>query len=169
MAYRLREDGFVNSKSNMTFNRHRDEARRFSEFALVALVKKIFGMFFNKTDGLLTTMVVHQYKPDEWHRFMDSCRRRLKFVLLHNGMKFACVPSNLETTTLYSEDRPSAQTMQRKTQMDGMCRLKNCQRFARETRWLCQIAVLPLPVGYNTGKGSISPFFKSLLWGRKAS
>lgn len=33
-----------------------------------------------------------EYKPTEWRLFIDSCKRSLKCVLLHNGNKFASIP-----------------------------------------------------------------------------
>ena len=40
----------------------------------------------------LSQMGLPGYDPDEWRFFMDSFKRSLKCVLLHNGNKFACVP-----------------------------------------------------------------------------
>lgn len=36
-------------------------------------------------------MGLKEYKP-EWRLFIDSCKRSLKCVLLHNGNKFASIP-----------------------------------------------------------------------------
>ncbi|CAH1107779.1 unnamed protein product [Psylliodes chrysocephalus] len=37
-------------------------------------------------------MGLKEYKPTEWRIFIDSCKRSLKCVLLHNGNKFALIP-----------------------------------------------------------------------------
>ncbi|KAI6653940.1 hypothetical protein LOD99_3116 [Oopsacas minuta] len=36
-------------------------------------------------------MGLSQYNPNEWRLFIDSSKRSLKCLLLHNGNKFACV------------------------------------------------------------------------------
>ncbi|GBO21190.1 hypothetical protein AVEN_254870-1 [Araneus ventricosus] len=41
--------------------------------------------------GLIANFKV-QYKPDEWRLFIDSSKRRLKAVLLHNGHEYTFVP-----------------------------------------------------------------------------
>lgn len=41
---------------------------------------------------LLLVMGLKEYKPTEWCLFIDSCKRSLKCVLLHNGNKFASIP-----------------------------------------------------------------------------
>ena len=33
-----------------------------------------------------------EYNLDEWRLFVDSSKRSLKYMLLYNGNKFACVP-----------------------------------------------------------------------------
>lgn len=57
--------------------------------------------FFSESDGLvycnnieklLEEMGLKEYKPTEWRLFIDSCKRSLKCVLLHNGNKFAAIP-----------------------------------------------------------------------------
>ncbi|XP_076815743.1 uncharacterized protein LOC143461765 isoform X1 [Clavelina lepadiformis] len=42
--------------------------------------------------GLLSSMGLLEYKPEEWRLFIDSSKKSLKCVLLRNGNKFACVP-----------------------------------------------------------------------------
>ncbi|ESN97976.1 hypothetical protein HELRODRAFT_177647 [Helobdella robusta] len=41
---------------------------------------------------LLHHLGVPQYKPEDWRLFIDSSKRSLKCVLLHNGNQFASVP-----------------------------------------------------------------------------
>lgn len=57
--------------------------------------------FFDENEGLvyctdiaklLLDMGLKEYKPTEWRLFIDSCKRSLKCVLLHNGNKFASIP-----------------------------------------------------------------------------
>ena len=47
---------------------------------------------------LLVKLGVPQYKPKDWRLFIDSSKRSLKCVLLHNGNQFASVPIAHSTT-----------------------------------------------------------------------
>ena len=51
--------------------------------------------------GLLEHMGVEEYVPDEWRLFVDSNKRSLKCVLLHNGNDYASVSHR----TLNSRER----------------------------------------------------------------
>ena len=57
--------------------------------------------FFTFEDGLVFCIDVHhlllivglrEYKPKEWRLFINSLKRSLKCVLLHNGNKFGSIP-----------------------------------------------------------------------------
>ena len=45
--------------------------------------------YCNNIEGLLSEMSLPEYNPDEWRLFIDSSKRSLKCVLLHNNNKFA--------------------------------------------------------------------------------
>ena len=86
LASRFSEHGIFDSKTKITFYRHRDEA---------------LGDYFTKEDnfafcknvkGLLTAMGVPQYKPGEWRLFIDNSKQSLKCVLLHNASTYAGIP-----------------------------------------------------------------------------
>ena len=47
---------------------------------------------------LLLKLGVPQYEPKDWRLFIDSSKRSLKCVLLHNGNQFASVPITHSTT-----------------------------------------------------------------------
>ena len=49
------------------------------------------SVYCNNIQSLLSEMGLPEYSPDEWRLFIDSSKRCLKCVLLHNGSKFACV------------------------------------------------------------------------------
>ena len=49
-------------------------------------------VYCNSIRGLFSEMGLPEYNPDGWRLFIDSYKRSLKCVLLHNGNKFACVP-----------------------------------------------------------------------------
>ena len=86
LASRLSEHHVLHSEARITYYRRRDEEliRYFSEEGDF--------VFCNNIPGLHSAMGLSQYNPNEWRLFIDSSKRSLKCVLLHNGNKFACVP-----------------------------------------------------------------------------
>ena len=48
--------------------------------------------YCNNIRGLFSEMALPKYNPDECRLFIDSSKRSLKYVFLHNGNKYACVP-----------------------------------------------------------------------------
>ena len=86
LASRLGEHGILDSGTKIAFYRDRDD-----------LLIRFFTMendfvCCNNIQGFLSEMGLSEYNPDEWRLFIDSSKRSLKCVLLHNGNKFACVP-----------------------------------------------------------------------------
>ncbi|PZC80047.1 hypothetical protein B5X24_HaOG215516 [Helicoverpa armigera] len=59
-------------------------------------------VFCNDIPGLLRSMGLPEYEAKDWRLFIDSSKRSLKCVLLHNGNKYACVPIG-HTTKLKEE------------------------------------------------------------------
>ena len=62
---------------------------------------KEFLSFFTKEEelvycrdvsGLLNKLGIEEYKPEDWPLFIDSSKRILKCVLLHNGNFYGSVP-----------------------------------------------------------------------------
>ena len=62
LASRLSEHGILDSKTKITFYRHRDET--LSDY----FTKEDNFVFCKNVKGLLTAMGVPQYKPGEWRR-----------------------------------------------------------------------------------------------------
>ena len=48
--------------------------------------------------GLLECLGIKIYDPNQWRLFIDSSKRSLKCVLLHNGNKYGSVPLAHSTT-----------------------------------------------------------------------
>ena len=48
--------------------------------------------------GLLECLGIEIYDPNQWRLFIDSSKRSLKCVLLHNGNKYGSVPLAHSTT-----------------------------------------------------------------------
>lgn len=49
-------------------------------------------VYCNNVSGLLHLMGLPKYRPEDWRLFIDSSKRSLKCVLLHNGNKLASIP-----------------------------------------------------------------------------
>ena len=49
-------------------------------------------VYGNNVAGLLRQLGVQQYDPQDWRLFIDSSKRSLKCVLLHNGNLYGSVP-----------------------------------------------------------------------------
>ena len=86
LASRLGDHGILDSGNKITFYRDRDD-----------LLIRFFTMedafvYCNNIQGLLSEMSLPEYNPDEWRLLIDSSKRSLKCVLLHNGNKFVSVP-----------------------------------------------------------------------------
>lgn len=88
---RLKQWKLVAPKVRSSFNRHRD---------------KTFTSFFtdhgtcvacNDVDGLLAAMGL-EHNPQDWRLFLDSSKRSLKVVLLHNQNTYPSIPIAYSTT-----------------------------------------------------------------------
>lgn len=86
LASRLQEKKLLLKGTKVTFYRTRDKSfRKFfsSESSLV---------YCNDISGLIETFSVTSYSSNDWRLFIDSSKKSLKAVLLHNGNKFASIP-----------------------------------------------------------------------------
>ena len=85
LASRLGEYGILDSGAKIRFHRGRDD-----------LLIRFFAMeddfVYCDTSRPLFKNGLLEYNPNEWRLFIDSSKRSLKCVLLHNSNKFACVP-----------------------------------------------------------------------------
>lgn len=55
-------------------------------------------VFCNDVSGILQQMGSQNYQPNDWRLFIDSSKRNLKCVLLHNGNKYGSIPIAHSTT-----------------------------------------------------------------------
>ena len=81
----LGEHGILGSGTKITLYRNRND------LLICFFTMKDDFVYCNNIQGLLSEMGLPEYNPDEWRLFIDSSKRSLKCVLLHNGNKFACV------------------------------------------------------------------------------
>ena len=86
LASRLNEKNVLASGTKITFyrNRQKNLLPFFSENNQL--------VFCNDVEGLLKEMGLSGYVPNEWHLFIDSSKRSLKCVLLHNGNRYGSIP-----------------------------------------------------------------------------
>ena len=89
LASRLGEHNILESGTKITFYLDRDD-----------LLIRFFTLeddfvYCNNIKGLFLEIGLPEYNPDKWRLFIDSSKRSLKYVLLYNDNKFACVPIRL--------------------------------------------------------------------------
>ena len=87
LASRLKEKNLLDSFAKVSYFRTRDEnfVNFFSEVNLF--------VYCHDISGLLLQLGISVYNPTEWRLFIDSSKRSLKCVLLHNGNIFGSVPN----------------------------------------------------------------------------
>ena len=92
LSSRLSEKGLLAEDICITSFRHRHE-----EFIMFFTMTKDL-VYCNNVSGLLCALGLPQYEPNDWRLFIDSSKRSLKCVLLHNGNKYGSVPLAHSTT-----------------------------------------------------------------------
>lgn len=92
LASRLKEKNLLENGVRITFYRSRHE-----EF-LSFFIKEGELVYCRDISGLLKKLGIEEYKPNEWRLFIDSSKRSLKSVLLHNGNLYGSVPLAHSTT-----------------------------------------------------------------------
>lgn len=86
LASRLKEKNLLASGTKVTFYRTREQD------LLPFFNSENDLVFCSDVQGLLLKMGLSKYQPSEWRLFIDSSKRSLKCVLLHNGNQFGSVP-----------------------------------------------------------------------------
>lgn len=86
LASRLNEKNLLEQGTKITFYRSREK------YLLPFFSEENKLVFCNDVKGLLTKMGLAKYIPGDWRLFIDSSKRSLKCVLLHNGNKFGSIP-----------------------------------------------------------------------------
>ena len=92
LASRLNDWKLLQQGTKITFYRTRDDKflRFFEELPDF--------VFYIDIPGLLLKLGVNEYKPEEWRLFIDSSKRSLKCVLLHNSNMYVPIPIGHSTT-----------------------------------------------------------------------
>ena len=86
LASRLKEKKLLDSSAKVSYLRKRDQM--FVEF--FAEDKQF--VYCHDIPGVLRQLGIMSYSPAEWRLFIDSSKRSLKCVLLHNGNVYGAVP-----------------------------------------------------------------------------
>ncbi len=92
LASRLKEKNCVTSDVKVTLYRRREQD-------LLQFFSSDENLVYcSNVNGLLTFMGLEVYQASDWRLFIDSSKRSLKAVLLHNGNKYASIPIAHSTT-----------------------------------------------------------------------
>ena len=83
---RLKDKKLLESDAKITFYRNWETGI----FPFSSLDNDL--VYCNNIIGLLLKMKIPNYRPEDWRLFIDSSKRSLKCVLLHNGNRFASTP-----------------------------------------------------------------------------
>ncbi|GBP39574.1 hypothetical protein EVAR_26656_1 [Eumeta japonica] len=86
LASRLKERNLVTKETRISYYRTR-EHNLFKYFA-----EEDNFIFCKDIPGLMAAMRLKNYASNEWRLFIDSSKRSLKCVLLHNGNKLGLLP-----------------------------------------------------------------------------
>ena len=86
LVSRLQEEHFLKAGTSVSFYRNREEK-----------LKKYFQsdgqlVYCTDVEGLLLAMGLSAYRSNDWRLFIDSSKRRLKCLLLHNGNQYGSIP-----------------------------------------------------------------------------
>ena len=92
LASRLKEKNLLQPGTLITFYR-----KRHSEF-LPYFNQENDIVYCKDVAGLLQHLGVQHYNPQDWRLFIDSSKRSLKCVLLHNGNLYGSIPLGHSTT-----------------------------------------------------------------------
>ena len=92
LASKLNEKGLLHRSASVTFYRNREK------ILLQFFTEDEDIVFCNNVSGLLHCMGVSEYRKTDWRLFIDSSKKSLKCVLLHNGNVYAAIPIGHSTT-----------------------------------------------------------------------
>lgn len=99
LASRLKERNLVTPNTNISVYRTREKN------LLPFFSEEDDFVFCNNISGLMAAMGLQNYNSNEWRLFIDSSKRSLKCVLLHNGNKLGSLP--IAHSTKVKEEYPT--------------------------------------------------------------
>ena len=86
LASRLKDKNCLKMEASITFYRSREKE------LLPYFCQHESFVYCKDIEGLLLKMGILEYRSQDWRLFIDSSKRSLKCVLLHNGNKYASIP-----------------------------------------------------------------------------
>ena len=86
LASRLQEKHLLKAGTSVSFYRNREENLRKYFQSDNQLV------YYTDVEELLLAMGLSAYRSNDWRLFIDSSKRSLKYVLLHNSNQYGCIP-----------------------------------------------------------------------------
>ena len=86
LASRFQEKNLLQPGNSVSFYRNREKVFLNYFFSKRSLV------YCHGIEGFLLQLGTTQYQPNEWKLFIDSLKRSLKCVLLHNENRYASIP-----------------------------------------------------------------------------
>ena len=95
LASHLKERNFLQAKTNVTFYRNREGnfLPYFKQYEEI--------LVYNDVELLLMELGTVQYEANSWHLFIDSSKRSLKCVVLHNTNEYALIPNSVTVKEKY--------------------------------------------------------------------
>ena len=105
LASRLKERNFLQAKTNVTFYRNREGnfLPYFKQYEEIIVC--------NDVEVLLMKLGIVHYEVNSWRLFIDSSKRSLKCVLLHNTNEYASIPLG-HSVTLKEKCEPVKQVLE---------------------------------------------------------
>ena len=105
LASRLKERNFLQAKTNVPFYRNREDnfLPYFKQYKEIADC--------NNLELFLMELDIAHYEANSWRLFIDSSKRSLKCVLLHNTNEYASIPID-HSTTLKEKYEPVKQVLE---------------------------------------------------------
>ena len=105
LASHLRERNFLQAKTNVTFYRNKEATflPRFKQYEEIVAC--------NDVELLIMELGIAHYEANSWRLFIDSSKRSLKYVLLHNTNEYASIPIS-HSTTLKEKYEPVKQVLE---------------------------------------------------------
>ena len=126
LASRLQEKHLLKAVTSASFYRNREDV-----------------------EGLLLAMGLSAYRSNDWRLFIDSLKRSLKCVLLHNGNQYGSIPIGHSVTLKesYENIKVVLERLKYLSPVVDMCGFKNGEFPIRATRRSYQISLLFMLLG----------------------
>ena len=103
LASRLNEKHVLHSSAKVAYFRKSDE------LFITFLKEEKQLIYCDNVPGLFGQLGILSYNSEEWRLFMDSSKRSLKCVLLHNGENYGAVP--IGHSTVLKEQQQDIRTV----------------------------------------------------------